>query len=37
MKCTYIYIVKGHHNGSHPLELDHIKYFLTETSPSGAT
>jgi hypothetical protein len=27
--CTYIYIVKGHHEGSHPLEFDHIKYFLT--------
>jgi hypothetical protein len=28
--CTYIYIMKGHHERSHPLELDHMEGFLTD-------
>jgi hypothetical protein len=27
--CTYIYIMKRHHEGSHLLELDHMEGFLT--------
>jgi hypothetical protein len=30
--CTYIYVVKRHHEGLHPLELDHMECFLTKTS-----
>jgi hypothetical protein len=31
MKCVYIYIVNRHHEGSHPLELDHMEGFLTSS------